>query len=145
MFTKKPLNLKSCGVIVLSVMLAAGAQAGDRHNKLITALDLSEEQTQQMKELHNDKRTQMKLHKEEKLAMKQGFIDLLDDYSEQKANALADKAADMARNKTLARVQQTQKVYQLLDDTQKQKFKKLMSERKYHHKGKKRAHMGHDE
>ncbi len=129
--------------LLLSMVLSAGAQAGGKMDKMIDALDLNEEQITQFKALHQDKRENMKQHKSDRKLMKQDFVDLLDNYSEQQASVLAEKAADMARKQTLARLQQTSKIYNLLDDEQKAKFKKLMSKHGggKHHWGHKKGHM----
>ena len=116
--------------LLLSLAVTAGAQAGDRMDKMADALNLSEEQVTQFKALHQGKRDAMKEHKSERKMMKQNFVDLLDNYSEQQAQALADQAADMARKQSLARFQQAHKIYSMLDDEQKIKFKKIMSEHK---------------
>ncbi len=133
--------------LALSLTPVAGAQAGGRLDKMVEALNLNEEQTAQFKALHEDKRSDMKQHKSDRQAMMQGFADLLDNYDLQQAQALADQAANMAREKTLARLQQTHKMYVLLNDQQKQTFKTLMKERGgKHHQGKNKGHKwGHED
>ncbi len=116
--------------LLLSLAVTAGAQAGGRMDKMAVALDLSEEQVTQFKALHQDKRDAKQGHKSERKMMKQSFVDLLDNYSEQQAEALADQAAEMARKQSLARFQQAHKIYSMLDGEQKIKFKKIMSEHK---------------
>jgi len=132
--------------LMLSMVMTAGAQAGGRMDKMIDALDLNEEQITQFKALHQDKRNNKSQHKSERKVMKQDFVDLLDNYSEQQASVLAEKAADMARKQILTRLQQTIKIYNLLDAKQKIKFKEMMKKHGggKHHWGHKKAHMGHD-
>jgi Spy/CpxP family protein refolding chaperone len=129
---------KLSAVLLLSLAVTAGAQAGGRMDKMADALDLTQEQTVQFKALHQEKRDAMNDHKSERKLMKQGFVDLLDNYSEQQAQSLADQAAEMARKHSLARFQQSHKIYSMLDDEQKITFKKMMMK----HKGGKRR-FGH--
>ncbi len=128
---------KLTAVLLLAMVVSVGVQAGGRMDKMINALDLNEEQITQFKALNKDNRQNMKGHKTDRQLMKQAFVDLLDNYSEQQASILAEKAAEMARKQTLARLQQTIKMYNLLDDEQKDRFKEIMKK----HGGK--LHWGH--
>ncbi len=125
-------------VLLLSLVVTAGVQAGGRMDKMAEALNLTQEQVTQFKALHQGKRDAMKDQKSERKMMKKSFVDLLDNYSDKQAQALADQAAEMARTQSLARFKQSYKIYSMLDDEQKITFKKIMIK----HKGGKR-HMGH--
>jgi len=133
--------------LALSLTQVAGAQAGGRLDKMVDALDLSDEQAAQFKAFHEDKRSQMKQHKNDRQAMQKNVADLLDNYDPQQAQALADQAADMAREMTLARLQQTHKIYSLLNDEQKQTFKEMMKKHGgKHRQGQNKGHKwGHED
>lgn len=130
---------KISAILVLCVAMVAGAQAGGHSGgmgKWMKKLNLSEEQTVQIKALKSEQHLQMKESMGERQAVKQKGLALLDQYSESGAAGLADEAAQLARKTTLARIQNMQKIYAVLNAEQKQKFKKIMA--KDHTKGHKR-------
>lgn len=129
---------KVSAILVLCSVMVAGAQAGGHSGggKWMKKLNLSEEQTVQLKELKSDQRLQMKASMTERQNMKEKGLALLDQYSESAAVALADEAAQLARKTTLARLQYMQKTYTILNEEQKQKYKKMMAQE--HSKGHKR-------
>ncbi len=147
MLVKNIFNIKFATALILSMLLAIGVQAGGRLDKLTSALDLSDEQVTQMKELHKEKKAQKKQHKEQRQAMKKSVMALMDNYTDQQVSVLADEAAEMARTMTLTRLQRTQKMYAILNQEQQSKFKELMAKQggKKHGWGKGRSHWGHSD
>ncbi len=141
MLMKKIVMVASLCTLLIAGVHAAG-HGCDKHNKMAKALNLSEAQIELMDALHEDKKAHRKQRHEEKSAMHEGFNKLLDNYSEQGANTLADNAANVARTMTLARINHMQKMYEILDDEQKEKFKELMAKRAEHGHGWGRHHKG---
>ena len=120
-------------ILVLCTVMAAGAQASGGSNghgggvdKLAKKLDLSSEQVEQLKVLKSKKRSAKKLAVENRQSMKGKGVALLDNYSSEAANSLANEAAEIARNTTLARLEHMQNIYNILNDNQKQKFKAML-------------------
>jgi len=113
--------------------MAVGAQAGGKNNgqsgsvdKLANQLGLSTEQIEQIKGFKSDKRSQNKAAMADRRAMKNKGIALLDNYSSDAANSLANEAAEMTRQTTLARLEHMREIYNILNSEQKQKFKAML-------------------
>ncbi len=130
-------------VLFMCTVMATGAQAGGGNNshiggvdKLAKKLNLSAEQTEQLKALKAEKRNQNKSTMTDRRALKDKGIALLDNYSSAAANSLANEAAEMAKTTTLARLEHMQYIYNILNTQQKQKFKAMLETD--HSKGKKR-------
>ncbi len=120
-------------VLVMCTVMAVGAQAGGQNkgqsgnvDKLANKLDLSTEQIEQVKGFKSDKRGQKKAAMTDRRAMKDKGIALLDNYSIEAANSLANEAAEMARQTTLARLEHMRDIYNILNSEQKQKFKAML-------------------
>lgn len=130
-------------VVAMCTVMAVGAQAGSGNNshtggvdKLAKKLNLSTEQAEQIKALKGEKRSQKKSTMTDRRAIQNKGIVLLDNYSSDAANSLANEAAEMARASTLARLEHMQNIYNILNAQQKQKFKAMLE--KDHSKGHKR-------
>ena len=120
-------------VLVMCTVMAVGAQAGGKNNgqsgsvdKLANQLGLSTEQIEQIKGFKSDKRSQNKAAMADRRAMKNKGIALLDNYSSDAANSLANEAAEMTRQTTLARLEHMREIYNILNSEQKQKFKAML-------------------
>ena len=64
--------------------------------------------------------------KEKRKALKQKRSLLADNYSEDMANEIAEEAGELAKSATLLRIQHQQDMLAILNDEQKEKFKKMM-------------------
>ena len=120
-------------VLVMCSIMAVGAQAGSGNNshsggvdKLAKKLNLSTEQTAQIKALKSEKRSQKKNAMTDRRAIKDKGVALLGNYSSDAANSLANEAGEMARITTLARLEHMQSIYNILNVQQKQKFKAML-------------------
>lgn len=132
---------RTATVLVMCTVMAVGAQAGNNSHgggvdKLAKKLNLSTEQTEQIKALKDEKRSQKKSAMTDRRAIQNKGIALLDNYSSDAANSLANEAAEMARASTLARLEHMQNIYNILNAQQKQQFKAMLE--KDHSKGHKR-------
>lgn len=133
---------KTLIVSVLAAVLAVPALACGGHGKMMSKLDLTSEQKTQMKEFRQAKKEQMKVHKEQRKALRLRKQALLDNYSDAEAEAIAKDMAEMVQAKVLNRMKSTQTIMAILTPEQKEKFKEMMkkrAERKGHH-GKKGHH-----
>ena len=109
-------------------------------------LDLTDEQKQVFKESRADKKKNREEMKSAMQAIKKRSLALMDNYSESEAQAIANDMANLAKEKTLSRLAHQQKIYNILDDSQKQTYKKMMAKHKgpFGHKCGKGKHRHHD-
>ena len=128
LFTKNSINLKKSLIgagILLS--LSAGAMAGPGMYK---QLDLTDEQKEVLKEQRSDKKQHKQAFKKQMQAIQKSKMALLENYSEQQANKVADQIAELAKQKALSRMAHQQAVYKILNDEQKEKFKEIQAKHK---------------
>lgn len=127
---------KTILISLLATVLALPVFAWDGHGKWMSKLDLTSEQKQQMKEIRQAKKAEMKANKEQRKAIHKRKQALMENYSEAEAEAIADDVAKMAKEKVLNRLAFTQKMLGILNPEQQQAFKKMMAkrgDRKGHH------------
>ena len=120
-------------VLIICTIMAVGAQAGGANkersasiDKMAKNLNLSTEQVEKIKALKSEQRTQKKAAMADRQVMKNKGIALLDNFSSDAANSLANDAAEMTRSTTLARLDHMQSIYTLLNEAQKKKFKAML-------------------
>lgn len=128
----------TASLLLLSLSMGVMAKPG-----LYKQLDLSSDQKQQLKEMRGDKKQKHKAFKASMKAIKQKSITLLDNYSESEAKKIAQEISAIVEQKTLARLAHQNAVYAILNDEQKQKYKKLLSEQKMPFEHKKRHGKSH--
>ena len=121
---KSIINLVAASALTLTV--AATAMACGGPGKMIKKLDLTSEQEAQVQTLHDSKQAQKKLMKEKRKALKQKRQLLADNYSEDMANEIAEEAGELAKSATLLRIQHQQDMLAILNNEQKEKFKKMI-------------------
>lgn len=118
-------------LVIVSVVGASMAMAGGKH--FYRELNLTAEQKEQVKAQRQSQKAQMKALKEEMKAIKARHEGLLENYSEDAANAFADDMAAATRKMVLQRLASHKAVYDILDDEQKPKYvemtKKMMEKR----------------
>lgn len=100
---------------------------------LIEALDLSQEQQQAFKQLHDGSKPNKQMRHKEHKAMQEKQKLLFEDYSAEKAESLAQEIADKARERALKRFEHMHQILQILDDEQKKQFLQLMAKKKHPH------------
>lgn len=128
----------SASFLLLSLSMGVMAKP-----EIYKQLDLNSDQKQQLKEMRGDKKQQYKAFKASMKSIKQKSLALLDNYSESEANKIAKEMATIVEQKTLARLAHHNAVYVILNDEQKQKYKKLLSEQKMPFEHKKRHGKSH--
>lgn len=138
-------------LIVASLAGASMAMAGGKH--FFKDLNLTSEQKEQVKAQRQSQKEQMKALKEEMKAIKSRHKSLLENYSEETANAFADDMAAATRKMVLQRLAGHKAVYDILDDEQKAKYvehtekmmEKGMRGKGHGHHGKRGHHDGYED
>ena len=121
---KSIINLVAASALTFTVAATTVACGGP--GKMLKNLDLTSAQQEQVQTLHDSKQQQKKLMKEKRKALKQKRSLLADNYSEDMANEIAEEAGELAKSATLLRIQHQQDMLAILNDEQKEKFKKMM-------------------
>lgn len=113
---------------LLFFVAASGAAAhGGKH--MLKALDLTDAQKAKIKEQRAAHKAKRESFREKMKAIKVSKRELIENYSDEKANSLADDVAAMARQKVLNKIEMHKAVYDILDDQQKKKYLSLLTEK----------------
>jgi Spy/CpxP family protein refolding chaperone len=126
------------GAAVLTLSMSATAMACGGPGKALRDLDLTSDQKDQVKELMTSKRDEKKAFKQKRKALKEKRSALADSYTEELALEVATEAGELEKESMLLRIQHQQSILAILNDEQKDQFKKKMEEKE--HKGKDRHH-----
>lgn len=113
---------------LLTFAAASGAMAhGGKH--MLKELDLTDAQKELVKEQRESRKAEKENFREQMKAIKASKQALIQDYSDEKANALADEIAANVRQKVLNKIEMHKAIYEILDDQQKEKYLSLLSEK----------------
>lgn len=125
----KKLMLTSALTLAISVPAFACGGPG----KIFSELDLTSEQISQLKELRQEKRDHRKANKAERMVFKERRQALMENYSDEEAEAFATEVAQKVKAKTLAKLTNMQKMMAVLTPEQQAEFKRLMAEHSEDH------------
>ena len=132
--SRKSINLLMAAVLGSVVSLAAVAcpdvhahegKGGDK--RLVKALELTDAQVEKLKSLRDSHKDERKQNKAAMKAIHEQKQALLTNYSDEKAQAIANELAAMHKERVLAKLQHQHVIYAMLDDEQKEKFKEILA------------------
>ncbi len=101
--------------------------------RFLRGLDLTEAQKDKIFELKHAQVPKMREHMKARHQLKRELMQLSDQYSEDKARAIADQLAAIERDSILARVQHHQQVLNLLTPEQRKQVAENKAKFKKHH------------
>lgn len=136
---KQSIKLTLAAALGSLISLAVMAGPGHYEGRLIKALDLTDAQETQLKTLRDSHKADRQKNRDAMKAIQQKKQALLNNYSEQEAENIAQEAAAIFKANMLIRLEHHQALYSMLDDEQKQKFAKILAK---HGKGKHRKQGG---
>ena len=117
-------------VVAIALTLTAAVALACGPEKMFEQLNLSDDQKTQLQALHKEKREDMASHKENRQQWMEKSKALLQNYSQEQAELLADEIAADTKAKSLARFEHMHKVSEILTEEQRQQFLTMMEERK---------------
>ncbi|MGF1722866.1 CpxP family protein [Vibrio kyushuensis] len=153
MNTTKKLVLAAAILPLTFATASAYAFGGDSHHKggkigkcsggfdrsIVRQLDLTDEQKDQLKELRETSRTEMKAHHQDNFQAKHAEMQayqqqvqtlvLADTFDEAAANELAQQMVEKQTERRVNKLEQQQKMLSVLTDEQKAQFVELQQER----------------
>ncbi len=104
-----------------------------KHNPmhLLSKLDLSEQQDQQIKQIFEDEKPNMRAKHEAKIALMKQLHEVVsqEKFNEQQAEVLASKMGELAKEAALQKAKTGSKVYAILTPAQQEKFNHLIEEK----------------
>ena len=105
-----------------------------KHNPmmhLLSKLDLSEQQDQQIKQIFEEEKSKMRAKREARIALRKELHAVASQtkFNEQQAEALANKVGELARDAALSRAKAGSKVYAALTPEQKEKLNGLIEKK----------------
>ena len=119
-------------------MHAHEGKGGDK--RLVKALELTDAQVTQLKSLRDSHKDERKQNKAAMKSIHEQKQALLTNYSDEKAQTIANELADMHKERVLAKLQHQQALYAMLNDEQKVKFEEILAK----HSKPNRKHKAHN-
>jgi protein CpxP len=117
-------------VVSFAAVACPGGHAHDGkggNSRLVKTLDLTDAQVTQLKSLRESHKSERKQNKAAMKAIHEQKQALLANYSDEKAQAIANELAAMHKERVLTKLQHQQALYAMLDDEQKEKFKEVLA------------------
>ncbi|WP_396588756.1 Spy/CpxP family protein refolding chaperone [Bermanella sp. R86510] len=116
---------------ILVVISANVIAHGEGPERIAKKLDLNEQQQEQFKALHQKKRDNRESNKQQNLEQKQALKALLSNYSDKKAEQLAQSMAENVKKRSLARFTHMHEIMEILTSEQQERFLELMDKRQH--------------
>lgn len=135
-------KLVSVFLITTCISTATFAFGGHHSKGISDALNLTQAQQETIAELRESKKDFRGEYKEQFKALKQEKRELLKNYDEEKANQIAQKEAEIHKQRVLKRLEFQTAMYAILDEDQKAQFMDMVDSgpKGFHGKGKKMHH-----
>lgn len=110
--------------------MMAGPESGERMERMIERLDLSEEQQSQVGDIMNSARTDAAADRERVRQIHQEMKSLVQNFDEGRAQELADELGQITARQTYQRTATQAQIYSLLTPEQREQMSSMREKRK---------------